>query len=35
MAMEAWRYLRAIILLPGAVTLAIPAIILWRTGMDS
>jgi protein-S-isoprenylcysteine O-methyltransferase Ste14 len=33
--MEAWRHLRAIILLPGMVTLAIPGIILWRTRMDS
>jgi protein-S-isoprenylcysteine O-methyltransferase Ste14 len=33
--MEAWRHLRAIILLPGVVTLVIPGIILWRTGMDS
>jgi protein-S-isoprenylcysteine O-methyltransferase Ste14 len=33
--MEAWRHLRAIILLPGVVTLMIPGIILWRTGMDS
>jgi protein-S-isoprenylcysteine O-methyltransferase Ste14 len=33
--MEAWRHLRAIILLPGMVTLAIPGIILWRTGKDS
>jgi protein-S-isoprenylcysteine O-methyltransferase Ste14 len=33
--MEAWRHLRAIILLPAMVTLVIPAIILWRTGTDS
>ena len=33
--MEAWKHLRAIILLPGVVTLVIPGIILWRTGMDS
>jgi protein-S-isoprenylcysteine O-methyltransferase Ste14 len=32
--MEVWSHLRAIILLPGVVTLAIPGIILWRTGMD-
>jgi protein-S-isoprenylcysteine O-methyltransferase Ste14 len=35
MAMEAWKHLRAIILLPGMVTLVIPGTILWRTGMDS
>jgi protein-S-isoprenylcysteine O-methyltransferase Ste14 len=35
MPMGAWRHLRAIILLPGVVTLVIPGIILWRTGMDS
>jgi protein-S-isoprenylcysteine O-methyltransferase Ste14 len=29
------KHLRAIALLPGVVTLAIPGIILWRTGMDS
>jgi hypothetical protein len=29
------KHLRAIILLPGAVTVVIPGIILWRTGMDS
>jgi protein-S-isoprenylcysteine O-methyltransferase Ste14 len=33
--MEAWRHVRAIILLPGVVTLVIPGIILWRTGTDS
>jgi protein-S-isoprenylcysteine O-methyltransferase Ste14 len=33
--MEAWRHLRAIVLLPGVVTLVIPGIILWRTGTDS
>ena len=33
--MESWRHLRAIILLPGVVTLVIPGIILRRTGMDS
>src|SRR5689334_18507460 len=33
--MEAWRHLRAIILLPGVVTLVIPEIILWRMGTDS
>jgi protein-S-isoprenylcysteine O-methyltransferase Ste14 len=33
--MEAWRHFRAIILLPGVVTLVIPGIILRRTGMDS
>jgi protein-S-isoprenylcysteine O-methyltransferase Ste14 len=30
-----WGHLRAIILLPGMVTLVIPGSILWRTGMDS
>ena len=35
MAMGAWRHLRAIILLPGVVTLVIPGTILWLTGMDS
>jgi protein-S-isoprenylcysteine O-methyltransferase Ste14 len=35
MAMEAWRHLQAIILLPGVVTLVIPGIILRRTGTDS
>jgi protein-S-isoprenylcysteine O-methyltransferase Ste14 len=33
--MEVWKHVRAILLLPGAVTLVIPGIILWRTGMDS
>jgi protein-S-isoprenylcysteine O-methyltransferase Ste14 len=33
--MEVWKHLRAIILLPGVVTVVIPGIILWRTGMDS
>jgi protein-S-isoprenylcysteine O-methyltransferase Ste14 len=33
--MEAWKHLRAIILLPGMVTLVIPGTILWRTGTDS
>ena len=33
--MGAWNHLRAIVLLPGMVTLVIPGIILWRTGMDS
>jgi len=35
MAMGVWKHLRAIILLPGVVTLLIPVTILWRTGMDS
>jgi protein-S-isoprenylcysteine O-methyltransferase Ste14 len=35
MAMGMWRHVRAILLLPGVVTLVIPGIILWRTGMDS
>ena len=30
-----WKHLRAIILLPGIVTLVIPGTILWRTGTDS
>jgi protein-S-isoprenylcysteine O-methyltransferase Ste14 len=33
--MEVLKHLRAIILLPGVVTVVIPGIILWRTGMDS
>jgi protein-S-isoprenylcysteine O-methyltransferase Ste14 len=33
--MGAWKHLRAIILLPGVVTLVIPGTILWRTGTDS
>ena len=33
--MEAWKHLRAIILLPGMVLLVIPGMILWRTGTDS
>jgi len=35
MAMGAWKHLRAIVLLPGVVTLVIPGTILWRTGLDS
>jgi protein-S-isoprenylcysteine O-methyltransferase Ste14 len=27
-----WRQVRAVVLLPGTVTLAVPALILWRTG---
>ncbi len=30
-----WKHLRAIILLPGVVTLVIPGTILWREGMDT
>ena len=30
-----WKHLRAIILLPGIVTLVIPGTILWRTGTDT
>src|SRR5262245_57252770 len=33
--MVAWKHVRAILLLPGVVTLVIPGLILWRTGMDS
>jgi len=33
--MEAWRHLRAIILLPGVVTGVIPATILWQSGIDT
>ena len=33
--MVVWKHVRAILLLPGVVTLAIPGLILWRTGMDS
>ena len=32
--MEAWKHLRAILLLPGMVLLVIPGLILWRTGFD-
>jgi protein-S-isoprenylcysteine O-methyltransferase Ste14 len=35
MAMGVWKHLRAILLFPGVVTLVIPGVILWRTGMDS
>jgi protein-S-isoprenylcysteine O-methyltransferase Ste14 len=35
LTMEAWKHLRAIILLPGMVTLVIPGTILWLGGMDS
>jgi protein-S-isoprenylcysteine O-methyltransferase Ste14 len=35
MAIGAWNHLRAIILLPGVVTLVIPGTILWREGTDS
>jgi protein-S-isoprenylcysteine O-methyltransferase Ste14 len=33
--MTMWNHLRAIILLPGIVTLLIPGTILWRAGTDS
>jgi hypothetical protein len=33
--MEAWKHIRAIVLLPGMVTLVIPGTILWRSGIDS
>jgi protein-S-isoprenylcysteine O-methyltransferase Ste14 len=33
--METWSHLRAIILLPGTVLLAIPGLILWRGGVDT
>jgi protein-S-isoprenylcysteine O-methyltransferase Ste14 len=34
-AMEAWKHLRAILLLPGMVLLVIPGTILWRGGFDT
>ena len=33
--MEVWKRVRAILLLPGVVTLVIPGLILWRKGTDS
>jgi protein-S-isoprenylcysteine O-methyltransferase Ste14 len=30
-----WKHLRAIILLPGIVTLVLPSTILWRGGIDT
>lgn len=33
--MRSWKHLRTILLLPGMVTLAIPATILWLTGTDT
>ncbi len=33
--MPSWKHVRIIILLPGMVTLVIPATILWLTGMDT
>jgi protein-S-isoprenylcysteine O-methyltransferase Ste14 len=33
--MEAWKHLRAILLLPFLVTVVIPAIVLWLTGPDT
>ena len=33
--MEAWKHIRAIILLPGIVMIVIPATILWLSGADS
>jgi len=32
--MGAWRHLRAILLLPGVVTLIVPTLIVWRAGVD-
>jgi protein-S-isoprenylcysteine O-methyltransferase Ste14 len=32
--MSAWRHARAVLLLPTIVTVAIPAIIVWRSGAD-
>ena len=29
-----WRHVRAIVLLPGVVTVAVPALIVWRSGVD-
>ena len=34
-AMRSWKHLRTILLLPGMVTIAIPATILWLTGTDT
>jgi protein-S-isoprenylcysteine O-methyltransferase Ste14 len=33
--MEAWKHLRAILLLPGMVLLVIPGLILWLGGLDT
>jgi len=33
--MEAWKHLRAVIMLPGVVTIVIPGTILWLAGADS
>jgi protein-S-isoprenylcysteine O-methyltransferase Ste14 len=33
--MEAWKHLRAILLLPFMVTVVIPGVILWLTGLDT
>ncbi len=33
--MPSWKHLRTIIMLPGTVTIAIPATILWLTGTDT
>ena len=32
--MRFWRHLRAVLLLPFAVTIVVPGIVLWRTGVD-
>ena len=32
--MSFWRHLRAVLLLPFAVTIVVPGIVLWRTGVD-
>jgi protein-S-isoprenylcysteine O-methyltransferase Ste14 len=33
--METWKHLRAIVLLPFLVTVVIPCVILWLTGLDT
>jgi protein-S-isoprenylcysteine O-methyltransferase Ste14 len=33
--MEAWKHLRAILLLPGIVMVVVPGVILWLTGPDT
>ena len=32
--LSVWRHLAAVVLLPGVVTFAVPALIVWRTGAD-
>jgi hypothetical protein len=34
-AMETWKHLRAILLLPFMVTVVVPGVILWLTGLDT